>query len=633
MPILNNSISGLRAFQSALSTVSQNISNVETEGYSRQRVEFSNRNPTKLGDVFFGQGVGVSDIDRIIDEFVVGNIREFSSTFNRLDMMDNFASRLENLIADEQGSLLPSMDGFFNAVNDVANDPASTAPRTVMLSQAENLQARFNSLATEMQKLDEEVDNRISFEVSDINGIITEIARINDSIQRISSADKQPADLLDKRDVLLKKLSEKISVSVVEQVDGTLNVLVGTGQLLVTGAFATKLETVPENSQPDRLGISLVSSGGRVDITSNVTGGSLGGLLDYRNNVLDPAQNSLGRTAMVLADSFNAQQNNGYDLNGNLGANFFTVGAPQVLSASSNNPATGLPDVTISDANALTTSDYRADFAGGNYTITRLSDNAIVAGPAAGPVFTGVDGIDFDFTGAGAVAGDSFRIRPTRLGAIDFQNLISDTNQIAAASPLRANSSTGNLGDADISNDVVVDNSNVDLLNTVTVTFNSPAGTFDVFDVTNGAVLATGVVYTDGMTISYNGWQARLSGSPEAGDILTVEENTGAASDNRNALLLADLSSQKLFDGGTATYEQSYSAMTSSVGAVTQQIKINRDVEDSLLTSSISERESISGVNLDEEAANLIKFQQAYQAAARAVQTAQQIFQTLLDAT
>ncbi len=633
MPILNNSISGLRAFQSALSTVSHNISNVETEGYSRQRVEFSNRNPTKIGDSFFGQGVGISDIDRIIDEFTVGNIREFSSSYNRLDTMDDFASRLENLIADEQGSLLPSMDNFFNSVNDVANDPASSAPRTVMLSQAENLQARFNSLSTEMQKLDEEIDQRISFEVSDINAITTEIARLNDSIQRISSSDKQPADLLDKRDVLLQKLSEKISVSVVEQVDGTLNVLAGTGQLLVTGSLSTRLETVPENAQPDRLGISLVSSGGSVDITSNVTGGSLGGLLDYRNNVLDPAQNALGRTAIVLADSFNNQQNNGYDLNGNLGTNFFSAGTPQVLSANSNNPATGIPTATITNAGVLTTSDYRADFAGGNYTITRLNDNAIVAGPAAGPVFAGVDGIDFDFSGIGAVAGDSFRIRPSRLGAIGFQNLITDTNQIAAASPLRASSNTTNLGNIDISNEVVTDNTNVDLLNTVTVTFNSPAGTFDVFDVTNATVLAAGVAYTDGMNISFNGWQAQLSGSPEAGDVLTMEENIGAASDNRNALLLADLSNQKLLDGGTATYEQSYSALTSSVGAVTQQIKINLDVEDSLLTGAVAERESISGVNLDEEAANLIKFQQAYQAAARAIQTAQQIFQTLLDAT
>ena len=632
--ILNTSVSGLRAFQTALSTTSHNIANVATDGYSRQRVEFDARIPIQLGSIFMGQGTDVSDINRLIDQFAVGNIREFSSSFNRLDTMDGFASPLENLIADEQGSLMPAMDSFFNALNDVANDPSASAPRVTLLSAAENLQARFTSISTEMQNMDEEIDSRILAEVSDINAITTEIARINDSIERISSTDNQPPDLLDKRDVLLRQLSEKISVTVLEQNDGTLNVLVGTGQLLVTGATSMQLIAQADSNQTDRLGISITSTSSNIPITGNIIGGSLGGLLDFRNNVLDEAQNSLGRTAIAIAETFNAQHRNGYDLNGNIPVtDFFNVANPQVLAATTNNAATGIPAAVVTDATALTVSDYRADFAGGNYTITRLSDNAVVAGPAAGPVFAAVDGVDYDFTGVGAVAGDSFILRPTRLGAITFQAIENDPNAIAAASPIRGLSSTSNIGDVDISAETVIDVTDANLLNTVTVTFNTPATTFDVFDVTGAALLAGGVAYTDGMTISFNGWQATLSGAPQPGDVLTMEENIGSATDNRNALILADLSNQQIMNNGTTSFEQSYSVMTSTVGAVTQQIKITKEVEDSLLTGSIAERENISGVNLDEEAADLIRFQQAYQASARVIQTAQSIFQSLLDAT
>ncbi len=631
--ILNTSVSGLKAFQSALNTTSHNIANVQTDGYSRQRVELDTRPPQQFGNIFIGQGVGVTDVQRIIDEFVTANIREFSSSFNRLEMMETFASRLENLIADENGSLLPALDDFFNAASDVANDPSSPAPRVTLIAAAENLQARFTSLSTEMQNLDQEVDRRIQFEVADINAITTEIARINDNIERISSTDNEPADLLDKRDQLLQQLSEKVSVTVVEQTDGIINVLVGSGQLLVTGAITNQLSAVVDPNNTDRLGIQLVSNSGSVNITSSISGGSLGGLLDFRDNVLTDTQNSLGRTAIALAETFNSQHRDGYDLNGNLGTDFFSVSAPQVLGATTNNPATGTPTAVISDVTALTISDYRADFVGGNYTITRLSDNAVVAGPAVGPVFANVDGVDFDFTGIGAVAGDSFIFRPTRQGAESFRTLITDVNDIAAASPIRGVDTTANIGDVTISNETVTDVTDANLLNTVTVTFNTPANTFDVFDVTGAALLAGGVAYTDGMTISFNGWSATLNGSPQPGDVLTIEENTGAATDNRNALFFADLSNQQFIGGNTASYEQSYSAMTANVGAVTQQIKINRDVEESMLNASVAERESISGVNLDEEAANLIRFQQAYQASARVVQTAQTIFQTLLDAT
>ena len=627
--MLNTSVTGLLAYQTALATTSHNISNVGTEGYSRQRVELVSRVPQAYGSTYIGQGTLVSDINRIIDEFVTGNIREFQSSVSRLEMFETFASRVENLIADEQGSLMPAMQDFFNAMNDVANDPSSNAPRVALLGAAENLQQRFTSLAGEMQQIDQEVDDRIVFEVNEINALTAEIARLNDSISRISAADNQPADLLDKRDELLRQLAEKVSVIVVKQNDGTLNVLVGSGQLLVSGSISMSLAAQADTTQPDRLAVALRSSSGNINITNALSGGSLGGLLDFRNNMLDSAQNRLGRTAIALSDAMNNQHVMGYDLNGNLGGAFFSAGAPQILD-NANNTGTGTATVVISDTSALTVSDYRVNFNAGVFSIMRLSDNVVVAS-GAGPAFANVDGMDFTMGGAPA-AGDSFYIRPTRLGAIAFATQINDPNAIAAASPIRTLISANNIGEADILAGTVIDETNVNLLNTVTITFDNPAGTFDVFDVTTATVLANNVAYTTGMNISFNGWQVQLAGIPQAGDVLTVQENIGAATDNRNMLLLGALRNQNILDGNTSTLEQSYAALTAEAGTLTWHAQTQRDVEQALLNQSVRERESISGVNLDEEAANLIRFQQAYQALSRVIQTSNTVFQSLLDA-
>ncbi len=652
--LLDTAVSGLRAYQSALTTVSHNISNVNTDGYSRQTVELNAREPQTFGSISVGQGVELTSITRVIDEFNSNNIREFQSSFSRLDMFNTFSSRVENIVADEQGSLMPAMDSFFNAMDDVANDPSSNAPRVVLTGQADNLQQRFNSLATELQQLSKEVDNRIVSEVNDINALTTEIARVNDSITRSNSTNAQPNDLLDRRDSLLKDLSEKLSVTVVKQTDGTLNVLAGTGQLLVTGSISINLSTQADVFQPDRLAVTLVSGGSSIDISNTISGGELGGLLDFRNNMLDSAQNRLGRTAIALSDSFNNVHRQGYDLNGNIGGDFFSAGTPQVLNKTTNT-GSGAVAVTISDSTAITVSDYEVRFAGGNYNIVRLSDNASVgSGVFANPTNVTADGLAFNLTGAPA-AGDSFYVRPTRTGATDFQALITDTAAIAAAAPIRTISSSANIGDIDISAGTVIDSTNASLLNTVTMTIDA-AGQIDLIDTTllpapgqpisvdvtrpsTGTTVTTinpssNIVYEAGMTITANGWQVQLTGNaPQPGDVLTVQENTGAATDNRNALSLASLRSQGVLDGATKTFEQDYGALTAEVGGVAQQININLDVESSLLSNAMQERESISGVNLDEEAANLIRFQQAYQALARVIQTAQATFQSLLEAT
>ena len=782
--ILNTSLSGLRAYQTALATTSHNISNVGTEGYSRQRVELSARPPQQFGTTQIGQGVDISNVSRIFDNFVIENIRDFSSSTSRLSIFESFATRTENLIADEQGSLMPALESFFAALSDVSNDPSSTAPRITLLERAENLEQRFTSLSSDLLDLQHEVDNQLQFVVTDINSIAQEIARINEAINKVSSVDYQPPDLLDQRDQLLKQLSEKIAVNTVVQNDGTLNVLIGTGQLLVSGSNVLSLRLGADSAQPDRRAIQLVSSSGSVDITNTLKGGEIGGLLDFSNTMLDDAQNRLGRLAITLSETFNAQNVQGYDLNGDLGTNFFStvgtgnlqgifgadyrasgfddfdavsfqldfdgvslaVNVPAILATDTNvdiaqnildtigafgidngdntftingttpgvsitfslqstnnldgsfiefetsggpgatlnslqisgltdgaandlvmetsligsssttvsaafinatngvtfqgpsnsslpnvnNTGTGVVNFSITDITQLTVSDYQVNYDGANYNVVRLSDNFTVAS-GAGPF--NVDGISIT-PGGVANAGDSFYLRPTRLGAYSFKSLISDPSDIAAASPLRSSVSTSNLGNIGISQATVTDITDGDVLRTVDIYFDpaNPSNTFDVVDRATGTVLQNDVVYSQGMVVSQNGWQIQLSGNPEPGDTLTVRQNTGAATDNRNALLMVALQSTPFMDSNTSTYQHAYNTLTTEVGTVTQQVKINLEVEENLLDAALAEREIVSGVNLDEEAADLIRFQQAYQALSRIIQTSQQLFQSLLDA-
>jgi len=777
--LLNTSLSGLRAYQGALTTVSNNIANVGNEDYTRQRVEIDARNPIRLGNSFFGQGSELSAITRVVDGFVGSNIRGFTSSLGRLESFDFYASRVEGIIADEQAGLMPALDGFFNAMNDVANDPSANAPRVALIGAIENVQQRISTMGTELENIEIEINSRINNEVSAINVISEQIAEINGILTTITDVGNQPSDLLDKRDALLKQLSEKITVTVVEQANGNLNVLVGTGQLLVTNASALTLVAQADERESDKTAIAIQSSAGSVNITQTLTGGALGGLLDFRDNLLDETQNRLGRTAIGLAESVNALQVQGYDLNGDMGSNIFgsvntgplqgqfggdylangfdvgetvnfnvafdgrtvnasytvlagdtnediatgllasmnadanvtanvltgttlgttmafelygsnikfqSIGGPSpvdhnlvisgiadgglndaqlslsslgssstrftsgtVTNASSaafigpvtqalpnlNNAGTGVVNYSISDVDALTISDYEVRFDGVDYQIFRLSDNAQLATIAgAGPFSTNVDGIDISIGGA-AVLGDSYFIRPTKDGATDMVTLINDPARLAMASPVRSTVNIGNLGSADISQATVTDASNGNLTNTVDIFFNpATPGAFDVIDRSTvpATNLQTNVSYYNGITVSENGWQIQLTGKPLAGDIYTVQNNTNAVADNRNALALAGLQVKGVLDGGNSTLEQSYNSLVSKVGVVNQQVQINREVDESLLKNAIEKRESISGVNLDEEAADLIRFQQAYQALSRVISTSQQLFESLIAA-
>ncbi len=629
-------VSALRAFQSGLDTTGQNIANVNTPYYSRQEAMFEQRPPQfSAAGVYVGSGVDVQDIRRIYDQFVVNQVQNGTSTFQQTDTYYSFATQVDNLMADEQSGLTPGLQNFFNAVQEVANDPTSTAARQVLLTEGQSLVSRFRYLYDRLEAIRADANGRIAGFVDEINGLADSLAKINQDIVIATGRanGKTPNDLLDQRDALLGKLSELVAVRTVAQDDGSLNVFIGNGQALVVGNRANRLSADPlglDVTEPD---ISIDNNGTLVRITDHITGGKLGGVLAFRGEILDRAENALGRVAAGLAADFNARHRLGMDLNGALGQDFFRAPAPEVIAATGN---AGTPvTVTISDTNQLTIDDYELRYDGANWTFYRVSDNQVVphtgTGTAVDPFV--VNGISV-VLGGGYAAGDRFLIRPVRQAARDIDTRLTDPREIAAAGAVTADTPVTNVGSGLIGSPTVLDATDPNLLNNVTITFTSPT-TFDVFDNTTATPLAVGVAYNPADpadVLAYNGWQVELSGAPATGDSFTVRGNAGGVGDNRNALALAGLQQAQVLAGGTATYSDAYNEMIGDVGTSTRRAEITSQAQKKLLDDAIRTREGISGVNLDEEAANLLKFQQAYQAAAQVIATADSLFQTLIDA-
>ncbi len=635
--LLGTAVSGLLAYQRALNTTSHNITNVNTPGYSRQRVELSAASPQYLGGNYVGSGVDVQSVRRVYDEFLGSQVRSTTSLSSQSNATYDLAVQIDNMLADPETGITPVMQNFFNAVQDLASDPTSTAARQVVLSEGQSMTSRFNDLFSRLDDLRNGVNTRIDGQVRDINSLAQSIADVNSDI---INSPKGPngqvsGDLLDRRDQLLNELAEKVSLSTVKQDDGSVNVFIGNGQSLVVGSSAQKLAAVNDPYDPSRKQVAYIdSSGNSTNITSQLNGGELGGTLDFRDNILDPAMNDLGRVAIALGATFNDQHKLGQDLNGNIGGDFFKIATPEVLT-NSNNTGSGAVSATITDISKLTTSNYQISRSGSNYTLTRLTDGSTTDIGAAG--FPGsavtVDGLQFSVAGT-MNDGDRFLVRPTRAGAQSIGMAISHTNDIAAAAPIATSAAGANTGTGSISAGSVNPPSpvNANLKDTVTITFNSPATTFDVYDVTTGSTLASGVSYTSGADITYNGWTMQLKGTPAAGDVFTVAANTGGVGDNRNAVLLAGVPDQGALDSGRTTLVDAYGGMVGDVGSRTRQAELAGKAQSQLLDQAVAAREAVSGVNLDEEAANLVRFQQAYQASAQAISVANTLFQSVLAA-
>lgn len=630
--IFGSGVSALNAAQIGLATTEHNIANANTPNFNRQEIVQGTRLPQSTGAGYVGQGVDVSTVKRIYNEFLFNQVLQGQTQANQLETYYQQISQIDNMLADSDAGLSPAIQEFFSAVNNVASSPDSQAARQALLGSAQFLAVRFQSLNQRLSDINNSVNGQISSSVMTINGYAQQIATMNENIVLAQAAfnGQLPNDLLDQRDQLISQLNKEIKTTVVKQSDGSINVFIGAGQSLVVGARTMPLQTVQSLTDPTKLEVAYGSSSANLVRAqqSSFQGGNLGGLLAFLSESLDASQNALGRVAMVLADTFNQQHKLGQDLTGALGGNFFTQPVPAV-NASTVNTGSATVSASIANSSALTGSDYTLRFDGGTaYTLTRLSDNTVTSFASLPQT---VDGLTITTT-AGAVAEDSYMIRPTINGARDIAVAISDTSKIAAAVPIRTNAVLSNLGTGRISAGTVNAVLPVDanLQQPVSIVFGNPPTTFTVTGTGVPSSPVSGVAYTAGADITYNGWTIQITGAPAAGDTFTVASNTNATADNRNALLLANLQARNAMAGGTTTYQGAYAQLVSQVGNKTREMALTSQAQISMVNQIIQTQQSVSGVNLDEEAANLMRYQRAYQAAGRVIQVANSLFDTLL---
>ncbi len=616
--------SALSAFRRSLDTVGQNIANVNTEGYNRQRVVLSTRDPQFTGAGFVGQGVQVAGIERFYNEFLDSQVRTSGAAAARFSTLASFSGRIDNILADPVGGLSPALSSFYGAVQDFSVDPVSPSTREALFAEAGNLVARFDSLDQRLADIGNETSAAVGQTVNEINQLAESIAVLNQKIVA-AGRDTPPNDLLDQRDTLVRELATKVDVTVVPEDSGSLSVFIGNGQTLVIGNETYSLGVRPSEFDPTRSEVVYTGLNGDTPIQNVLSGGTIGALLEFQQSVLDPTRRSLGASAIALAGAINAQNGEGLDSSGNLGGDIFAVGGPRA-AASSLNTGTASVAVTIDDLGQIEPSGYRLLNDGAGFRLFREDNGQELTltgtGTGADPFRAG--GLSIVVTGS-ALSGDRFEIEPT-IGAIGALRVSAGNgNAFAAAGPVRGITDPANLSDASIDNGAVVDINDPNFFDTSVIEFTSPT-TYSV----NGAGSFT---FSAGTPISLNGSEFSISGNPTTGDRFTIERNVNAIGDNRNALKLAETQSEGILRDGTLSVGQSYSQLVATVGSFTRQANTSAEAQAVVLQSAENRRLEASGVDLDQEAADLIRFQQSYQAAAQIISVASTLFDTLLDAT
>ncbi|SEK70107.1 flagellar hook-associated protein FlgK [Nitrosovibrio tenuis] len=626
-------LSALNAAQHGLLVASHNVSNAATPGYTRQQIVQSANQAQGTGSGFIGQGVQIDSVKRAYNQFLANQVAQAQTESSQLDTYLSQMKQIDSLLADPSGQLglSPALQDFFASVQGVATHPSDIASRQSMLSNAEVLVRHFQSMNDRLDEIQGGVNTQIENSVSLINTLAERIAKLNETIGLAEgAAGAQPAnDLRDQRDELVNQLNQETRAKVVVQGDGAYSVFIGAGQALVAGPKSFQLDTIASPTDAHRLEIAYGSGGNSVPIKeSALDGGKLGGLLQFRNEAIDAVRNGLGRLAIGLAGTFNAQQALGQDVQGNAGGAFFTSPSPSV-TPSIKNGGSAVISADIVNHSALTVSDYRLRFDGTLYTLTQITNGIEGAAQTFATFPQTVDGVRLSLTSGATAAGDEFLIRPTVNGAGQIGVAIQDTSLIAAAAPIRTDAQLANTGTGRISAGTVNAPPPTDpnLKQPVTITFTS-ATTFDVNGVGTGN--PGGIIFVRGNPISFNGWTVQITGSPKPGDTFSIGPNTRGADDNRNALLLGALQTRSVLAGGTATYQAAYGQVVSLVGNKARELEVTSKAQTALLSQTQALQQSESGVNLDEEAANLLRYQQAYQAASKVIQTASQMFDTLL---
>jgi flagellar hook-associated protein 1 FlgK len=672
MSLLNVGISALTTNQKLLQVTGNNISNAGVESYSRQRAEVSTRPEQLLGGSYQGTGNTVDNISRVVDQFLITQIQLDTSSRSSLEAFARNMEQVDGLLSDDFSGLSAILSEFFAAIESSAQDPTSEPARQVVITQAESLALKINNLSDRVEQQLNFVDGQLRALSSQATTLAKGIASLNEGIadQVARGGGAQPNQLLDQRDEMLRQLAEIVNISTVK--DGNdLNVFIGNGLPLVTGFKALALDT---QQGVDGVNIMLVGRGSVSQrVTHLMSGGEMGGLLDFRE-VGGDLLNVIGRIGIGLADSVNQQNALGIDLDGNAGGTIFrdvnagTIPQSRIIADGDNSaPTLQNMAINITDVGQLTTSDYRLSVVDNDgaapldYRILRVSDNATtIVNGIAGAQSIAIDGFSIDIssaTQANLALNDQFRIRPTRAGGADTTVDITRQQELAYSVPVVTDAKIGNNGTGVISSGemlAIVDDSALALTPAnpiyqsagvlaapVLIQFTTATDytVYETSDPFNPAVLFSGTIIpgqkneifgSQGTDPNFIGFQVTIDGAPQVNDEFTIDFNQNGSSDNRNAAALSGIRAQNILDGNSTNFENSYGRLIERIGTQTAQAKVGRDASESLLFQSQASRDSMAGVNLDEEAANLIKFEQAYNASAQLITVARQIFDTLL---
>jgi flagellar hook-associated protein 1 FlgK len=621
------SVSALQAFQNAINVTANNVANASTPGYDRETVNLNEAIPQSNGAATVGAGVVVNGISRAFSQAAANQLNTSQSSLGQLNALQSYSNQIDNLFGTTAGGLSTALQNFYSGFSNVANNPTSTASRQALIGQAQGVANSFQNASGELNALKTDVNSRISSDVTQINSIAKAISLLNNQVVTgtAQAGGQPPNQLLDQRDQLVSSLSQLVNVTTTTDPNGALNVFIGNGQPLVLQAQTMNLTTVANQFNASQLEIGSAASG--AVISNNITSGDLGGLLAARSQVINPALNQLGQVATAFAQTVNSQQAQGLDLSGNLGANIFSVGAPLATGSSANTDAvTASVSVNANGLGALSANDYILSFVGGTPKLTNTSDGTSVTPAGAGTAGSPYTAAGISIVLSGVPAnGDQFLVQPTATAASSLKVVLSNPSQIAAAGAIKTAAAGTNGGAATISSGTVLNSANPNLLTPATITFANPPTSYSI----NGGAP---VAYVSGGNIAVNGWQVQISGTPASGDSFTVGSNAGGTGDNRNALAAANQQNVGVLQNGTTSITGGVSALITGLGSHAQQINTAQAAQTAVNTQALTAVQSKSGVNLDEEAAALLQWQQAYQAAAHALTIGASLFTTLINA-
>lgn len=645
MSILNIAYSGLSAFQRALEVTGNNISNAATRGYSRQSVLMGSAPTLRYGNSYIGNGVNVSSIYRNADQFATAQVRNSGSTKAQYDTFFQQAIQVDKLLSQDGNSISKSLQGFFDAFSQLNNNPESMVSRGVALSQSTLLVDQFRSLQTRLDEYQQNSTAQLSQSVVQMNQLAKNVAELNNQLL----ATPNSPELMDNRDEMLKQLAEFADLTVLDQNDGTVSVAIANGQMLVVGREQRDLSVRPGSATDSGSKIFISNGAGQVDISTFFKSGKIGGLMSYENTVIGQSSRMIGQMAIGLSQRFNQQHKLGIDLNNAIGTDFFTdFNAPALQQNRSvpfsSNTGTGVLSVAISDIAQTQLSDYDlvvSDVGSNQLRLIRKSDGVTTnltwssspPAPPAGQVV--IDGMTISVDNLANLAnGDQFSIAPTRGAAGDLALNITDARQIALASPVKTSAALTNQGTGQIALDQVFATSAVAKEYRLDFISETQYNLVNVTDsITTGPNAFTpntenNIQIPDALNPSYS---IIVSGIPKTGDTFTANFNAGGSGDNRNGLSLAGLQKESFFSNGSETLFDRYSNLLAQVGSQTNQARIRADSADILFNQAVDYQSSASGVNMDEEGANLLRFKQAYEAAGKLMEVSSQIMNMLFE--